>query len=169
MKALPMITAATVMMASLAVSPASAAAQTTPSYTYNVSGAEVYATSTKGRFTGTASGNGATGPWYAEVLHTPLGSTATITGGSLSMALNQTAPAYTVTGQFSGGSIARTRAGANCTNQVYKVFGSLTNVTVTKVGSFNATLTHHRKPILGRCVTYSATVNGTLTLGNTLP
>jgi hypothetical protein len=170
LNALRMITAATVIMASLAVSPASAAAaQTTPTYTYNVSGAEVYATSTKGRFVGTASGSGATGTWYAEVIHTPLRSTATITGGSLSMALNQAVPAYTVSGQFSGGSIKRLRDGAYCTNQVYTVNGWLTNVTVTKEGNFNVTLTHHRRPILGRCVTYSATVNGTLELGHPLP
>jgi hypothetical protein len=132
-------------------------------------GAEVYATPTEGRFVGTASGNGVTGTWYAEVVHSPLRDEATITGGSLSIALNQASPAYTVTGQFSGGSINRTRAGTNCTNQVYNVNGTLTNVTVADVGSFSVTLIHPRRPTLGRCVTYSATVHGTLRLGNTLP
>lgn len=168
-KALRITTAAVVFTVGSAVFPASATAQTTPTYTYNVSGAEVYATATLGRFVGTASGTGATGTWYAEVIHSPLGTKATITGGSLSMALNRAAPAYAVTGAFNGGYIKRIRDGANCTNQVYNVNGSLTNVSVSDVGSFHVTLTHHRRSILGRCVTYSATVNGTLQLGNTQP
>ena len=43
----------------------------TKTYRFNVSGTEVSATSTTGRFVGTASGS-ALGAWYAEVIHDPL-------------------------------------------------------------------------------------------------
>jgi hypothetical protein len=54
--------------------------------------------------------------------------------------------------------------GAHCTNQVYTVDGSLRNVPVTGTGHFVATLTHHRRSVLGRCLLYAATVGGTVTL-----
>jgi hypothetical protein len=163
-------TSAMVLAAVLAVLPVPASAATTPkSYSYRVSGAEVYATTTVGRFAGTASGNGATGTWYAQVNHESLVgvSTAAITGGSFRMALNKATPAYTVEGQFAGGSIVKTQPGTNCTNQVYAVHGKLSNVSVTRAGSFDVTLTHYRTRILGLCRTYSATVTGTLSLGPT--
>jgi hypothetical protein len=169
MRALRRIASATVLAGSLAILPATATAQTTPdSYTYRVSGAEVYASSTVGRFVGTASGGGTTGTWYAEVVHDRLGTNAAIRGGSLSMVLSNPAPAYTVAGRFvpcPDCYITRTNAGANCTNQVYTVHGELADVTVSEEGSFDVTLTHYRRSVLGRCVTYSATVNGTVTLG----
>jgi hypothetical protein len=165
-------TSAVALTAVLAVLPVPASAETTPnSYTYRVSGAEVYATTTVGRFAGTASGNGATGTWYAQVNHQSLVgvSTAAITGGSFRMALSKAAPAYTVEGQFAGGSIVKTQPGTNCTNQVYAVHGELADVTVTGEGSFDVTLTHYRTRVLGLCRTYSATVTGTVTLGPTSP
>jgi hypothetical protein len=105
MKALHRRMAATVLVASLVVLvpvlvPATAAAET-KTYTFNISGTEVAATSTTGRFVGTASGS-ALGTWYAEVLHDPLGGRANIRpGGSFGMALHQAEPAYVVSGQFS--------------------------------------------------------------------
>jgi hypothetical protein len=161
-------TAATVLAASLAILPVPATAETTPtSYTYRVSGAEVYATTTIGRFVGTASGNNATGTWYAEVHHQSLvdWDPAAIRGGSLRMALSKPAPAYTIEATFSGGSIDKTTPGTDCTNQIYTVHGTLRNVTVTGQGSFDVTLTHYRKRILNRCTTYSATVTGSVTFG----
>jgi hypothetical protein len=80
------------------------------------------------------------------------------------MALAQAAPAYVVSGQFSGGSIKVEDSGLNCTNQVYMVDGALRNVSVTGTGHFVATLTHHRRSVLGRCLLYAATVGGTVTL-----
>jgi hypothetical protein len=69
-----------------------------------------------------------------------------------------------VSGQFSGGTITVKDPGAHCTDQVYTVDGSLQNVSVTGTGQFVATLTHHRRLVLGRCWLYAATVGGTVTL-----
>jgi hypothetical protein len=67
------------------------------------------------------------------------------------MALDQAEPAYVVSGQFSGGTITVINAGDHCTNQVDAVDGDLQNVAVTGTGHFAATLTHHRRSVLGRC------------------
>jgi hypothetical protein len=167
MKALHMRIAAAVLVASLMVLvlvPATAVAAT-KTYRFSTSGTEASATSTTGRFVGTASGS-ALGTWYAEVVHEPLGaSPASIRpGGSFGMALHQAEPAYVVSGQFSGGAITVDKRGENCTNQVYTVDGHLRNVSVTGTGHVLATLTHHRKSVLGRCWLYAATVSGTVTL-----
>ena len=42
--------------------------------------------------------------------------------------------------------------------------GYLRNVSVTGTGHVVATLTHHRRSVLGRCWLYAATVGGTVTL-----
>jgi hypothetical protein len=44
------------------------------------------------------------------------------------------------------------------------VDGYLRNVSVTGTGHVVATLTHHRKSVLGRCWLYAATVGGAVTL-----
>ena len=133
-----------------------------------MSGTEVSATSTTGRFVGTASGS-VFGAWYAEVVHVPLGGGVGARvnirpGGFFGMALHQAEPASVVSGQFSGGTITVKDPGAHCTNQVYTVNGSLQNVSVTRTGQFVATLTHHRRSVLGRCWLYAATIGGTVTL-----
>ena len=171
MKALHRRIAAAVLVASLLVLvlvPATAGAATQTSR-FSISGTEVSATSTTGRFVGAASGS-ALGTWYAEVVHVPLGggdgaSVAIQSGGSFGMALAQAEPAYVVSGQFSGGTITTVSSGTNCKNQVYVVNGDLKNVSVTGTGHFAATLTHHRRSVLGRCWLYAATVTGTVTLG----
>jgi hypothetical protein len=165
MKALHTRIATAVLVASLLVLiPATAIAET-KTYRFTISGTEVSATSTTGRFVGAASGS-ALGTWYAEVNHDPLGASpaAIRPGGSFGMALDQAEPAYVVSGQFSGGTITVKESGAGCTNQVYAVDGSLRNVSVTGSGHFVATLTHHRRSVLGRCWLYAATVGGTVTL-----
>jgi hypothetical protein len=164
MNALHRRMAAAVLVASLVVLVPATAEAGTKTYRFTVSGTEVSATSTTGRFVGTASGS-ALGTWYAEVIHDPLGARANIRpGGSFGMALHQAEPAHLVSGQFSGGTITVNNPGANCTNQVYTVNGSLTNVSVTGTGQFVATLIHHRRSVLGRCWLYAATIGGTVTL-----
>ena len=170
MNALHRRIAVAVLAASLVVLvlvPATAGAAT-KTYRFSISGTEVSATSTTGRFVGAASGS-ALGTWYAEVVHVPLGGgvgarVAIQSGGSFGMALAQAEPAYVVSGQFSGGTITVKDPGAHCTNQVYTVNGSLRNVSVAGTGQFVATLTHHRRSVLGRCWLYAATVGGTVTL-----
>ena len=160
------VLAAAVAAVAIAVLPATAAAQTT--YNDQIVGAEIAATSTQGTFVGRARGD-LPGAWKAVVQHTPLSPGGTITGGSFSLwTLFGGAPAR-VRGNVSGGTITQTNAGAGCTNQTYDVTGTLANVSVASVsngtGSFAVVLTHYRAafPFFG-CVTYSASVAGTLSL-----
>jgi hypothetical protein len=169
MNALHRRIAVAVLAASLVVLVPATAGAATKTYSFSISGTEVSATSTTGRFVGTASGS-ALGTWYAEVVHAPLSggvgtSVAIQSGGSFGMALAQAEPAYVVSGQFSGGTITTINSSTTCTNQVYAVDGDLRNVSVTGTGHFSATLTHHRRSVLGRCWLYAATVSGTVTLG----
>jgi hypothetical protein len=162
------LAAVAILLVSLVVLVPATAGAATKTYRFSISGTEVSATSTTGRFVGAASGS-ALGTWYAEVVHDPLGGgvgahVAIRSGGSFGMALAQAEPAYVVSGQFSSGTITVEDAGRNCTNQVYAVDGALRNVSVTGTGHFVAMLTHHRRSVLGRCWLYAATVSGTVTL-----
>jgi hypothetical protein len=146
-----------------------AAATATAAQTYNdtISGYEYAFTSTEGRFAGTASG-ALPGLWEANVRHTPLclscTPTATITGGSFSLATGS----RLVSGTFTGGTVQVTNVGSNCTNQTFAVNGVLGRVGWWSGGSgtgiFSATLTHYRHRIFGSCISYAASVNGTLSL-----
>ena len=168
MKALHTRIAAAVLVASLVVLTPATAGAATKTHRFSISGTEVSATPTTGRFVGAASGS-AVGTWYAEVVHERLSGgvgtqVAIHSGGSFGMALDQADPAYVVSGQFSGGTIRVDDQGLHCTNQVYTVKGDLRNVSVTGTGRVEAKLTHHRRSVLGRCWLYAATVSGTVTL-----
>lgn len=153
----------------LLVAPATAAAAQT--YNDTISGFEYAFTSTEGNFAGTASG-ALPGSWSADVVHTPLclscTPTATVTGGSFSLATAHNGLPALVTGAFVGGTVQVMNVGANCTNQTFAVNGLLGNVGWWSSGSgrgvFATTLTHFRRSILGHCVTYGASVGGTLSL-----
>jgi len=169
MNALHRRIAVAVLVASLLVLVPATAGAATQTARFSISGTEVSATSTTGRFVGTASGS-TLGTWYASVVHVPLSGgvgaqVAIQSGGSFGMALAQAEPAYVVSGQFSRGTITTISSGTNCKNQVYEVDGDLRNVSVTGTGHFAAKLTHHRRSVLGRCWLYAATVSGTVTLG----
>jgi hypothetical protein len=137
--------------------------------TYNdtLRGHEYFFTSTDGRFAGHATGD-LSGAWDADVQHTPLclacTPTATITGGSFTLAMTYSV----VSGRFTGGTVQVMNRGANCTNQTFDVEGDLGNVGPWNGGSgtgrFSAILTHYRYRIFGVCITYAATVNGRLSL-----
>jgi hypothetical protein len=134
--------------------------------TDSVAGVELAFTSTQGTFAGTASGD-VPGYWKAVVNHTPLSPDATITGGSFTLV---TTTWQKIVGTFDyGGTVKRTSPGTYCTNQTYDVSDSLSNVGIggpgTGTGFFAVVLTHKRAlvPFFG-CVTYSATVAGTLSL-----
>lgn len=140
-------------------------------YSDTISGHEYYYTSTDGRFAGTASG-ALPGAWNTSVQHTKLclscTPTATITGGSVSLATTLRDIPTLLTGTFTGGTVHVINKGANCTNQTFAVHGILGSVGPSYSGhgsgSFTATLTHYRTSILGSCVTYGASVKGGLTL-----
>jgi hypothetical protein len=159
----------------------SAEASTTPHGTI-VSGVEFYATSTEGRFSGTATGtdpNGLWGAWAIVVDHTPIDSCwkqswtdpcAQVTGGTFS--LQATTPAL-ITGNFNYqpkgvDGIVLGNAGANCTTQLFRITDGLNSVGTGSQhsgwGSFVGYLWHYRHWVFGRCVTYSATVRGTVVL-----
>ena len=152
----------------LVTSATAAAAQT---YSDTISGYEYAFTSTDGRFAGTASG-ALPGAWNADVQHTPLclscTTTATITGGSFSLATTHNEFPALVSGAFVGGTVQVTNAGSNCSNQTFAINGILGNVgwwsSGSGSGTFTATLTHYRHSVFGSCVTYGASVRGTLSL-----
>jgi hypothetical protein len=159
------------VLAALVAIPGTANAATTATattYSDYATGAEYYATSTEGRFAGTASG-ALPGAWEAVVDHTPLSPNATVTGGSVALttAVNYV-PTY-VYGQVTGGSVTRENPGATgCVDQYYAVDLVISNVTAngsgSGYGSFAGTLVHHRHSVYGYCLTYSATISGSLSL-----
>ena len=151
--------------AALFISPASAMAATSSSD--SISGYEYAATSTQGRFVGIASG-ALPGAWSVTVDHTPLGTSAAITGGDFHLATRLYGTFTAVKGEFTGGTVTQLSGFTGCVNQRYAVNGVLGDVGFGSVGSgigvFVATLTHYRTKIFGHCVTYSASVSGSLSL-----
>jgi hypothetical protein len=140
-------------------------------YSDAIHGTEYFATSTEGRFAGVAGGS-LPGTWNVDVVHTPLclscAPTATITSGSFELVTAVNALPTIVDGIFSGGLVQVVNPGSNCTNQTFLVNGILAGVHSSAggngTGTFDVTLTHYRASIFGRCITYGATVSGTLAL-----
>jgi hypothetical protein len=157
------------LIAAAVVVPAAALAARTSSDT--IVGYQYYATSTDGKFVGAASG-ALPGSWNAEVQHTALclscATTATITGGSFLLTTIRNGIPTLITGSFAGGTVQVTNKGTNCTNRTFAVDGILGRVGTwysgSGTGSFNITLTHYRRSIFGNCVTYGASVGGSLTV-----
>jgi hypothetical protein len=165
-RSLGTITAAAVVGVALVVLPAAAVAAPA-STTFQIRGAEVAFTSTRGTFVGYGSGNASEGSaWKAVVDHTPLSSQpASITGGRFTMGTLTLAPsADFVSGAFTEGTITETNPGIDCTKQTFRVSGTLADVSTSTTsggtGLFDVVLTHHRSSFFGRCVTYAATVSG---------
>jgi hypothetical protein len=156
------------MVLAFAVATSAAGAQT---YTSTISGYEYYATSTDGKFAGDASGLLA-GYWNTDVQHTPLCiscmPTATITDGSFSLATTLDGASTLVTGKFTGGTVQVKNVGTNCSDQTFAVDGVLGSLgpwySGTGSGSFSVMLTHYRRLLFGSCITYSASVSGTISL-----
>lgn len=151
--------AVVVLPASAVAAPASA--------TFEIKGAEIAFTSTRGTFVGYGRGDASEGSaWEAVVDHTPLSSqTVSVTGGRFSMGTASLAPSVDfVVGNFTGGTITETNPGTGCTKQTFRVSGTLgdvsTSTTSGGTGRFDVVLTHHRLSFFGDCVTYAATVSG---------
>jgi len=152
-----------VAIAAVAVLPTAVMAVT---YIDSLAGAEIYATDTEGRFAGAATGSLA-GAWYIDVLHKHLTTQAQITGGTFSLATVLNNRPAVVQGNFTGGSVNQTGGLTGCTNQTYALSGSLGAVGAqggshTGTGQFDGMLTHYRHSVAGYCVTYSASVTGTV-------
>ena len=150
-----------------------AASSAPPSTSFKIVGYEYAFTSTAGSFAGRGSGNaGQTAVWNAYVEHDRLGSNPTyVDGGSFAMATTTPSGALDfVRGTFAyhGGTITTLNAGANCTNQQYRVSDGLENVRTSTTsggsGSFAVTLTHYRYSLFGHCLIYKARVSGALSV-----
>ena len=154
-----------VAAAALFISPAAAIAASASSD--SVSGLEYVATSAQGRFVGIASG-ALPGAWSVTVDHTPLGTSAVITGGDFRLATRRGGTLTVVTGGFTAGTVRQLSGFTGCVSRRYAVIGVLGGVGFGSAGhgtgTFAATLTHYRTKIFGQCVTYSASVSGSLSL-----
>ena len=132
------------------------------SATYEVRGVEVYATATRGVFTGATWAADDYGSWYAIVDHTAFDAarTATITGGTFAL------DGYRrdVSGTFNpGGTVLLRSADPGCGREVFDVDGTMT-LAGGGSGVLDAILVHYRTSVFGRCITYGATVSGTVAL-----
>ena len=146
-----------------------AAASTTESYT--MGGYEVFYAPDHAIFVGT--GSGTDGPlelsgWYTSVYHTVVVTpSGDVTGGT---AFLQRIDGVQIQGDISSGEAVQTDPGYNCTTETHQVTAYLDNVTRTDepgvVGTavLTATLTHYHAWIFGSCYTYSARVDGTITV-----
>jgi hypothetical protein len=143
-------------------------AMTAISTAYTVAGIETSIPSNNtSAFAGAALGAGGDGAvWKASVVHQalsncPFGSNSScaITGGSFSLSSSDGAQ---LAGSFTSGSVAPVSQQTPCGNQSYGVTGTL--ATTSGPASFIATLTHYRTLLFGTCVTYLATITGSLKL-----
>src|SRR4249919_530999 len=122
--------------AALFTGPAAAMAATTS--TDSISGLEYAATSAQGRFVGIASG-ALPGAWSVTVDHTPLGTSAAITGADFHLATDLHGTLTAVTGDFTGGTVTQLSGFTGCVNQRYAVNGVLGDVGFGSVGSGTGT------------------------------
>jgi hypothetical protein len=129
----------------------------------NVHGIELIPLRTRGTFSGYTNG-ALIGDWLATVNHTPLNPNARITGGTFTLSTSANQLSQPLSARIGTGAIRITNPGANCSNQTYKVSGTLTHLNPYRSGTFSLTLTHWRHTLLGTCLSYFATTTGTLTL-----
>jgi hypothetical protein len=134
---------------------------------YSVRGIETsIPTNNTSTFGGAATGSsGDLALWKASVVHQGLsncpfgsGTGCAITGGTFSLR----SPGGTVAGTFVGGKVTPVSQGTPCGNQVFGVTGTL--ATNHGSGTFAATLTHYRTALFGSCITYFATIKGSVAL-----
>jgi hypothetical protein len=128
-------------------------------YTVQVHGIEYSATATVGKFAGAATGR-SPGTWQARVVHKPISAAATapITSGSFQLYSHTK-----ITGHFVDGAVRRLNTSTSCADERFDVRGDLA-LDGGGTGQFTVLLTHLRTSVGARCVTYAATVGGTLTL-----
>jgi hypothetical protein len=130
--------------------------------TYAVRGFEYAATTTVGSFAGGAAAADDIGTWQATVVHgqlpTTSGGTAPVTGGSFGL----NGQARDLAGAIDGGTITLLTT-SPCGKETYTVTGHLA-LAPSGIGdaTFAMLLTHYRFSFFGRCITYSASVQGTV-------
>jgi hypothetical protein len=131
-------------------------------YTVQVKGIEYSATTTVGKFAGAATGR-LPGTWQARVVHEPITAARTvpISSGSFQLYSHRK-----ITGRFVDGAVRRLNTPTTCVDERFDVRGNLA-LDGGGTGQFTVLLTHLRTTVGARCVTYAATVEGTLTLAST--
>jgi len=152
------------LVGSLAASPVAATEQATERYA--LGGYEVWYSPTMAVFAGTSRVAGADlSAWYATIEHSlVINPSGTVTGGFATLYLPD---GVRITGRFSDGTIVQTDPGVNCTTEYHAIAGNLRDVSRSDVGAvgtaaLSATLVHHRAWIFGRCLSYAASVEGTI-------
>jgi hypothetical protein len=156
------VAAVVVAVAMVASRPPGAAAASRPLVSV-VRGIEIVPEHTQGTFSGYTTGY-LTGGWLATVDHTPMQPNATITGGNITLITRQGGFDHPLTARFTTGTITGASSGSNCSNQTFRVNGTLAHLAGYRSGRFSVILTHYRHSILGNCINYFATVKGNLTL-----
>jgi hypothetical protein len=154
------ITVAILLAVALAAQVGSAAAST--EVTYGIRGIETGATATRGSFSGIAWAWDDYGTWSATVDHTAFDANrrASITGGTFGL----DGSTRDASGTFAaGGTVALTSADPGCGREYFDVDGVVA-MSGGGSGQFDATLTHFRAWVFGRCITYWATVRGSVAL-----
>jgi hypothetical protein len=145
-----------------------AAAATGLSSTYAVAGIETsIPTNNTSTFAGAAVGSGGDAAvWKASVVHQalsncPFGSNTScaVTGGTFSLTSSGGAQ---VAGTFTSGSVTPVSQQTPCGKQIFAVAGAL--ATTNGPASFTARLTHYRTILFGTCITYFATITGSVQL-----
>ncbi|GAA1270838.1 hypothetical protein GCM10009609_37440 [Pseudonocardia aurantiaca] len=130
--------------------------------TDQVNGLEYSATSTVGKFAGTATGD-LPGAFTATVAHAPLdprpGMSVPITGGSFTLYSRRI-----ITGSFSGGAVTLLASPSNCRDETYEVTGTLNGLNTGGSGDVTVILTHLRRQLGAQCLTYGARVAGSLNI-----
>ena len=160
----------TALALALGVAVPGAAARTSVSSSYTIAGVETsIPTNNTSTFAGAALGSsGDAALWKASVVHQALsncpfgsGASCAITGGTFALASSD---GSTLAGTFNpGGTVTPISQQTPCGNQKFAVSGSLT--TTSGPATFAATLTHFRASLFGACITYFATIKGSVTLG----
>ena len=160
MRGIRRIGTAILLAATLAAHAGSVAAAT--EVTYGLRGIETAATSTRGVFSGVAWAWDDYGTWRATVDHSvfDVNRHASIIGGTFTL----DGARRDASGTFEpGGSVVLSSADPGCGREFFDVDGVLT-ITGGGSGQFDATLTHYRTRVFGRCITYWATVRGSVAL-----
>jgi hypothetical protein len=138
------------------------------SESYSLNGYEIWFTPTVGTFVGTGRGTGGElAGWSSVIEHSLVVSpSGTITGGWATL---YRLDGVRISGQFIGGTLRLTNDGPGCTNESHAVTGRLARISRSDsasvgIGVFRATLVHYRTWLFGRCLTYSASVGGEISL-----
>jgi hypothetical protein len=147
-----------------------AGARTSVSSSYAVSGVEASVpTNNTSTFAGAARGSGGDAAfWRASVAHQALsscpfgsGASCAITGGTFTLA---TVDGSQLAGTFATGTVTPIAQATPCRKQTFAV--SATLGTTSGGATLTATLTHYRLSLFGTCITYFATIRGSLALGS---